>query len=242
MGTILAQAVVKKASIILRDEAGRRWKPSELLGWLNDGQREIGIVLPKAVTVTQSIVMVAGSKQTIPEDCTALIDIVRNMGADGATPGAPITIAERENFDQVAPDWHTANPANDVIHYIFDGRVPRTWYCYPPQTGAGRYVEAAVQKNPVDCYIAGVESGITSTVISIDDIYQTALIEYVCHRAYLKNDETRDAAVAAGFYDQFMRRLGLKVQVDAAANPNRNAPPAQQSRKPGGANPRARAD
>lgn len=245
MGTILASTIVKKSSVILRDEAGRRWRPSELLGWLNDGQREVGILKPDTSTVMQSIIMVAGSEQQIPASCVRLFDISHNAGADGTTVSTPIRLIEKEELDMLDPTWRTAGAANDVIHYVFDGRAPKSWHCYPPQLAGGRYVRAMVQINPTDCTILGVENdlgvvGVADTVIFLDDLYQTALVEYVISRAYDKNDENRDAQRSDMFYRRFLQRLGLRDRVEVSTDPNRNAPPAQQSRQAGGVSQRAK--
>lgn len=239
MGTVLAQVIVQKASITLKDQQGRRWTPSELLSYLNDGQREIGILRLDAITVKKNISMVVGSEQTLPADCIRLVDITHNMGG-GAAIGDPITLIDRDELDTTAAQWRTTGAQDTVIHYVYDARVPLTWECYPPQGNAGKFVRAAVAVMPVDCTIDGVDEGSTSTAIAISDIYQTALMEYVLYRAYDKNDQSRNVNEAQRFRASFMQRLGLKTQADVANDPNKNAPPAQQSRQAGGVSTRAR--
>lgn len=49
MGTIIARTVIEKVQTILQDKTGVRWPAEdELLGWLNDGQREVVIFKPNA--------------------------------------------------------------------------------------------------------------------------------------------------------------------------------------------------
>ena len=102
MGTIIASTIIDKAQTILQDTTGIRWPDDELLGWLNDGQREIVIYKPNASVKNQSVALAAGTKQTIPADGVQLIDIPLNKG-NGSTPGRSIRITMREVLDaQVA--------------------------------------------------------------------------------------------------------------------------------------------
>lgn len=241
MGTVLGKVIVKKASETLRDPQGRRWSPAELLGYLNDGQREIGILKPDSCTVMQNIVMVVGADQSVPANAIRLVSISHNMG-DGSTVGAPIRLIDQDELDALDPTWRTAAPSATVIHYTFDGRAPKSWQCYPPQISGGNYVRAMLQVNPTDVTINGVAGAIADSAIFIDDIYQTALHDYIVSRAYDKNDETRDVQRSSMFYGKLERRLGIKQQNDVNNGPNKNAPPAQQSRQAGGVSQRARAD
>lgn len=241
MGTVLAQSIVETASLTLRDPQGRRWTASELLRYLNDGQREIGIMRVDSCTERRSIAMVAGAEQTLPTDCIRLIEITHNMGAaPGTTVGEPIRLIDRDELDSTAPSWRTAAAQDVVIHYVYDGRVPKSWDCYPPQLSGGRYVRAAVQVIPVNCTINGVDDQVTSTAIAIDDIYQTALQDYIIYRAYDKNDQSRNVNESQRFYARLLQRLGIKGESDLKNDPNKNAPPAQQSRQAGGVSARAR--
>lgn len=241
MGTVLGKDIVNKASATLRDQLGRRWSPSELLGYLNDGQREIGILKPDSCTVLQTIPMVAGAEQTVPDNVVRLVSVSHNMGA-GTAVGAPIKLIDQDELDMLDPTWRTASPADVVIHYTFDARSPKFWNCYPPQLTGGKQVRAMVLVNPTEVTIDGVDEETASTAIFLDDIYQTALHDYIVSRAYEKNDETRDLQRSSMFYGRLERRLGLKQKNDVDNGPNKNAPPAQQSRQVGGASQRARAD
>lgn len=208
MPTITAQVIIDKAQIVLNDTLAVRWTEAELLGWLNDGQREIVILRPDANTTIGNIAMAAGTLQTLPAGGYQLIDLTRNMGA-GSTPGKAIRLVPRELMDSGTPNWHASTASAVVSHYMYDLRSPTRFYVWPPATGGGN-VEAVYSKAPTDVAAVG-------SVITLDDIYANPLTDYILYRAYSKNVEQPGAANrAAQARASFENTLGLKAQADAA--------------------------
>ena len=107
MGTLTAQSIINKAVIQLNDISSVRWTRAELLSWLNDGQRQIVVAQPAAANYVTSVKLTAGTQQAIPADGWMLLDVYRNMGADGVTPGRAIRIISKEMLDGFNPDWHS---------------------------------------------------------------------------------------------------------------------------------------
>jgi hypothetical protein len=215
MSTITTASIIDKAQIILQDTTGIRWPDDELLGWLNDGQREIVIFKPNAFVKNQAVALVAGTKQTLPADGVQLIDVVRNMGG-GTTPGRSIRIAMREILDSQVPNWHTITPAAEIKHYMYTPLDPRTYYVYPPATG-GNFVELIYGAAPNESTLSGT--------ITLDDIYQTVLMDYMLYRAYSKDTEfAADQNRAMNHQKAYLSALTGKAQVEAGVNPNATAP------------------
>jgi len=215
MPTVTAQTIISRASVLLQDTNNVRWPQAELLEWLNDGQREVVSLRPDAYPTVGNVTLVAGTRQTLPPEGIMLVDVVRNMGTDGTTPGRAIRKVPREMLDTHQPDWHSMTSAAATLHYTFDPKAPRTFYVYPPAQ-ADRRVECLYSTNPPDVAAVG-------NVITLEDIYSNALIDYVCFRAYSKDAEHADnAARAAAYRQSFENTLGLKAQSDAAnvKNPN----------------------
>ncbi|MBX9850020.1 MAG: hypothetical protein K2X64_12050, partial [Rhodocyclaceae bacterium] len=64
---MLVSVVIGRASTILQDATGVRWPEAELVGWLNDGQREVVQVRHDASVSNGAITLTANStKQTLP--------------------------------------------------------------------------------------------------------------------------------------------------------------------------------
>lgn len=237
MGTILAKDVVAEARLLLGDADAVRWTQSELLGYLNDGQREIAILRPdSSISVTSFQLQPNESKQTLPDNAMRLLKITRNMGVNGSTPGRAITLAVHDELDRTTPNWHTSTPAAVIRHFIYDGKSPKVFYVYPRPSAVivGEdeeavtqipYVEAHLQVAPEDCTINGVDEATDDTAISVDDVYKKALVDFIEMQARLKASDSFDQEGSDKAYGRFLNRLGLKLQADKATDPNRNAPP-----------------
>lgn len=218
MGTITASALLGKAQTILVDTTGIQWDLPELLGWLNDGQREVLIYKTNAYVVNKAVQLATGTKQGLPIDGIQLIDVTRNMGLDGTHPGRVVRIAMREVLDASLPNWHTARASAECRHYMYNPLDPKHFYCYPPQPTAGQgYVEMVYAATPPD--VAQLDNP-----ISLDDIYQNPLIDYVLYRAYSKQTDGGDAGLAASHYGAFTSALTGKTQGETIVNPNAAAP------------------
>lgn len=211
MATITALSVLAKAQVILQDTTGVRWPlDTELLGWLNDGQREVVIYRPEACVKNESVPLVANStKQTIPTSGISLQDVTRNMGSSGTTPGKSIRVVTRDLLDSQQPDWHLAiNAIGYVQRFSYDSRDPKTFYVYPKAPAAAHYIELVYSAAPTEC-------ATTAATIGIDDIYANALVDYVIYRAYSKDAEfAQNGQLAVAHYTAFSNALGVKTQVD----------------------------
>jgi hypothetical protein len=211
---IPALSVIQRASTLLQDTTNIRWPQAELLDWLNDGQREIVLFKPNAYSRNVVVPLVAGTKQALPADALALTEVVRNMGANGTTPGGAIRVVNREILDAQVPNWHAATPNAAAKHYIYNPLDPKVFYVYPPQpaTGQGR----------VEIIYPAVPGNITlADNILLDDIYLTVLVNYIMHRAYSKDTEyAANATLASAYYQAFTAMLGSKTASEAATNPN----------------------
>jgi hypothetical protein len=208
MSTILAGALTARAAFILQDTSFVRWTSEEHLLWLNDGQREIVLYKPDAYIKTVPFALAAGSKQTLPADAVSLIDIPRNVN------GNAVRVVSRQILDAHSPGWHALPPVSAIKHYMYNPLDPKVFYVYPP---------AAVTPNPVkvDLVYAGLPADVTEAdPILIEDIYATALVNYILYRAYSKDAEyAANAALSQGYYQQFMSLIGVKTTAESVTAP-----------------------
>lgn len=218
MATITAQSVINKVQIILQDTTGVRWPDSELLDWLNDGQREVVLYKPNAFIKSLAVRLISGTKQNLPADGVQLIDVVRNMGTNGTTPGRAVRITMREVLDSQKPDWHSETANSVVKHYVYSLLDPKNFYVYPPQPAAGQgYVEIVYGVSPPGAVINGT--------ITLDDIYQNVIVDYILYRAYSKDTEyAADQNRAATHQNAYIAALTGKAKVEVGVNPNAMAP------------------
>lgn len=221
MGTVLASKIILSVQSILQDSAGRRWPvDTELLEWLNAAQRDIVTYKTNAFVKGDAVKLQAGTKQKLPSDAVQLIDIPRNMGTDGVTPGRAIRLVERDTIDASNPNWHTATPSAVVRHFMFNPLDPLNFYVYPPQPTNGQgYVDLIYGAIP-----PALANATGATTIGVADIYANAIVDYILFRAFSKDSELADTARAAAHQNAYLAAMTGKARSEAAANPNASTP------------------
>lgn len=212
---IAAADLISRASKILQDEQHVRWEVPELLEWINDGARETILRRPAARAVTEVLTLVEGTKQDLPANSVELLDVVRNMKADGTTPGRVVRRVDRQLLDDQYPDWHTARKASAVRHYTFDERAPTVFYTYPPAV-AGAKVEALFSQLPPVVAAEG-------DTLDMGAEYINAIVNYMVYRAFSKDSEFANGTVAALHYQAFVDAVADNNQTTTANSPNANS-------------------
>lgn len=221
MGTIKVGEVVTRVSRLLVDESGISWTQDDLIDYLNDGIKELIVVKPDASTITESLLLVQGTKQTVPAGRYQLIDVTRNMGLNGSTPGRAITSIAIEELDNEDPDWHLASNEKAVVeHYIYNRHSDRKcFYVYPPQPSAPEQVEivaSAIPDGKLDL----------QDTLPVDDIYVPALRNYMMSVAYAKDaKDITHQAKSISFYNMFAQLTGAQKVTERQRNPNKQVMP-----------------
>lgn len=217
MATTKVVDVIDRAAIILQDASHVRYPEAELLKFFNDAQREVVLHRPDAKMVTADHDCVAGSKQALPATGLRLIDVVRNKD------GRAITQVDRKILDETLPNWHETDAGtNKIEHYVYDPAAPKVFYLYPKAT-TDFDIEIVYSEAPSDIAISNFATD--TQVISIDDVYAGALLDFMLMRAYQKDSEyAGNAQRAQMHYQSFQTSLGMKIQIDTALNPTPSTP------------------
>lgn len=216
---ITVSDLLKRSDDLLLDPVGdsgdrTRWPNAERIRWANDAMGAILNRKPGALARRVVHPLAQGTYQAIPNDGSLLLDVVRNIAADGTTPGVPVRRTDRQLLDDSDPTWHTAKPKGTIKHFTFDDRTPKAFYVYPPAI-AGTKVELFHAALP-----AVVAENDLSGSFDIGAEYMEAVVNYVCFRAFSKDSEFANGAIAAQFYQAFEAALGEKAQADLNASPN----------------------
>lgn len=185
--TITAQSIIKAAQVALSDTAGDRFPASDLVQYLNMGQRDIRSARPDVTATTQAFALVAGHKQSIPDGAASLIDITANAG----TSKERITSVSMGLMDAQVPNWRSESQSTKIQHFMHDARLPRVFFVYPPAT-AGVLVDLEASMMPEDVPPPASTGKPFSTVsgdIALPDFCESALLSMVLHYAYLKEGE-----------------------------------------------------
>ena len=197
MGSITGQQILDRAWSKGQDD-GTRWKATDALKWINDGQREIVRLLPKSNPITTTKALQAGVRQTFAglsiTNGVSIIDVTRNT-----TTGRAITQRARAFLDDTRPTW--VSETGTTYHWMQDERDPTAFYIY--QAAAGDSVEIVYAALPTD--LANLNAA-----ISLSDIYANALQLFLLHSFYsMGQTYTKNPALAATFWTMFAQSLGL---------------------------------
>jgi hypothetical protein len=191
-GTQIAEAV----RVVLNDSDGSRYTDADILKWINEGHAECALLNPRAYPVRYIHTLTAGTRQTITQG-HAVLDVPRNMDADGVTPGRAIWPTSRPTMDAIDPDWHSDTGA--YVHHIIPANAePKVFYVWPAVSGGK--VEVIVGAPPA-------KLAALTDAISLDDIYEVALTNYVLYRCLSIEDEEQSAQRAAAYYSLFVNSV-----------------------------------
>lgn len=213
---MLASDIISRARIVINDADAVRWTDAELLKWISDGQRLIALVRPDSTSTNESLTLANGTKQTLPANGLRLLDVIRNLTANGG-PDRAVRMVDREALDAQDPNWHVATVTGKVLNFVYDNRDPTHFYVYPPANTTMR-LEILYSKSPTDV-------ATTASTVDVQDIYLEPLFNYVLFRAYSKDAEyAANAALAQGYLQLAMTLLGVKTGKDFAFSPEANKP------------------
>lgn len=195
--------------------AGIRWTDALLLPWINSAGRDIYTQKPKAGTVRQLVVLTQNvTKQPTPANTVQVLDLVCNMGTDGATPGRAITTVAVDRLAAGRPGWR-ADKGDAVRHLVVDDRDPTSFIVWPaPKTAM--QVEALLSKQWTDVPDL-------TTDLPIDSSYRNAMRDYVLHMAYAMEGEDMDLNLSAAYYTKYAQTLGIQIQKQKRASAPANS-------------------
>lgn len=231
--SVLASTLIAECAIDLLDTSYDRWSQDNWLVFLNAGERQLIYFKPTCYTVTAVYQLAAGTKQNLPDgtatyqnpssatlkQAVELIDITRNMGADGLTAGASIRRTSLKDLDETLPAWRSATAAATTLNYVFNPEDRTKFEVYPPQPSSSRgWIEAVYSAVPT--VIASA-----ATAINLRDEYAEPLKVYMKHRAYAVDAQISQYAYqrAIDHWNQLVTLIGRKDLLETTLPPVRGA-------------------
>lgn len=205
--TILASEIISEVSKQLNDVGQVTWTETSLLEYITSAQEMIVSIRPDAYSVVTTMQMTAGSKQDIPSSALRLLDVIRNMGSGGTTPGRAVLPVEKEALDLFAFNWNADTQESEVKNYTYDEKTPGVFYVDPPSDGTG-WLELAISRVPPK-----IDQTIDPLVVK--DIYRNHIIQWVMFRAYSIEVDSLSSQRRAAVHEQsFYQMMGQKFQRD----------------------------
>lgn len=214
MATVKVIDLIDRAETVLQDVTNSRWAQAELLGYLNDAQREIVMQRPDAKVTNATFTCAASSKQTLPAGALRLIDVIRNA------TGKAVTQIDRKVLDVQNPSWHIGSGNTTVEHFMYDPTDPKNFYVYPVPTNSVQ-INIAFSESTTDITIANYST--STDTIGLDDTYANAILDYMLYRSYQKDsDFAGNMQKVATHYQSFANSIGLKTRADLVITPQAN--------------------
>lgn len=208
---MLVSTIITDMQTELADSAGVRWTTAICIAAINDGTLATVLVRPDANASTENISLVAGTRQSLNAGMFRLLDVTRNMGANGSTPGNFVDFSEFDAQRVANPGW-SSTTASAIINDVFYDykRDPLKFWVNPPAS-IPSYVEVIASKAPT------VITAIGDT-FPLPDIYKPAVLEWALFRCFsVQVQSSTNQAKAAAKKQSFYQLLGIKTQVEATA-------------------------
>jgi hypothetical protein len=181
--------------------------------YLNASIRALILVRPDAGSVTEPVQLIAGVKQDIPTDALRLLDITRNLGVDGSTPGKIITPAKRQHIDYSNLLWPAATGDVAIDSFSYNKNAPRIFYVTPPISATvAVYIEMNTSKLPTTITATGDSTGVS-------DLFFEPLVQYMLYKAFSADDESVEFSKAVQYMQNFFNLLQVELTVSTANGP-----------------------
>ena len=161
------------------------WTKENLLNWYNLAGREVVSLAPDANTLFEAIKLAAGVKQSIPVNRIGLIDVIRNMGVDGITPGPGITKSDSRILTTFQRAWINATSSAVIKNWAPESLA--VFFVSPPSDGT-TYVEIKVASVP-DKVIYDSGGLWESALVGVGERYVGAILSWILFRAYQKDSD-----------------------------------------------------
>lgn len=211
-----AKSVLQRVVTQLSDDTSVRWTITELIHYLNDGQREIITYRPDATATTASVALVPGARQELPAAAYKLLDVYRNTGGTKAA----VRKIDQKLLDAQLPNWQNGTTNVTIKHYMYDVREISIFYVYPPAAN-GASLEMMYSAKPTDIDEQTSLADVTGD-LSVRDIFANALFDYVMYRAAAKDAEySGNVTRASAHYSAFQQALGIEASATSVVTPKK---------------------
>lgn len=190
------QDIITSSRYVLNDTATPyRQSDTELLGYVNDGIREVSAIIPEQfIAVGDHVCTASQSEQNF--SASVAQSILRVINIKGSTALTPFDMATMDTFK---PGWKSDTPAVATQWAQYPGDSLR-FFVYPPAPATTQTLSVLYVKVPTPLLIG---DSITEVPVAM----QVALIDYVIGRASSKDDETASSGLAAAEYGAFVAKI-----------------------------------
>lgn len=192
--------IIASARFILNDrddgQVAPRQTDPELLGYVNDGIREVATARPDLFLTIGDMPCIAGRC----EQATTFADVVRLVEVLSIHGGQALTLFDRRTMDAFRPGWRM-DPAGAARQWSPMEEDQLRFFVYPPAP-PGQVLDVRYVRLPASV-------GLADAIKDLPENLQPALVDYVVHRAESKDDEHVLSARSAAFLASFRVKIGV---------------------------------
>lgn len=200
-----------RRKIIDEDTTNLDYENADLIQLYNLTLIEIVTLAPIAYTRTKNFLLAAGAKQTLPEGDLKLVNVRRNFGTDGLTPGRVVRVTNLDVLTQLYPTWFTETEQAEVEDWAPVEDYPEQFYVIPPNDGT-QYIEIDYVGTPP---LSSTATGWDSLFFPLRDNYVNAAINGILYMVYDDDsDIPGNTPRSQAYYQRFVQALGLSSQAE----------------------------
>lgn len=223
---MIVNDILESVTIRYNDTEYTRLSQSQYLKFLDDAISKLILVRPDAHVQTAIVPLVEGTRQSIPSDGYALIDIYMNKIDEGSgqfSNGAPILQVDRKDLDYFS-NWHeTGSTTDEIDEFAYDSRSPRTfWVSPPPADDDLVHVEMdySFGHEVKFAELTDTFADILLMEIDVEDIFASALMQYMLYLCFsTDSSSTNDMQLSAAYEQAFYQGLGIEYQASLLVQP-----------------------
>lgn len=211
---MLCSVILQNVNFVLDDPNNTKFSLTQKIAAINSALQALVSYRPDAASYTTMMLLVAGTRQTLPSDGVRLLKVIRNRGQSGLSDaGRAIRKADMLVQDALIPDWHETTGQTTIDEYFYDSITPKDFYVYPPAP-----VSPVIG---VDISYVRVLPTITAgtDTLPVDDYFAPAIQEWMLYSLWCGDDQNPNYAVARSHQSTFFQLLQIKAASDGAVNP-----------------------
>jgi len=212
---MLCSVILQNVSFALDDPNDTKFALTQKIAAMNSALQALVSYRPDAASFTTMMLLIAGTRQTLPSDGVRLLKVIRNRGQSGLSDaGRAIRKADMLVQDALIPYWHETTGQTVIDEYFYDSIAPKEFYVYPPAP-----VSPTIG---IDISYVRVLPTITagSNTFPVDDYFAPAIQEWMLYSLLGCDDKQNpNYAAARSHQNTFFQLLQIKSSSDGAVNP-----------------------
>ncbi len=217
--------IISRVILTYHDEDYSRITKHQYLQLLDDALMHLVLTRPDVHTIKRVVQLEAGTKQQIPMDGYALVDIYANMVHIDGTEwgiGKPVFQVDRKDLDYFS-SWHTAVPTKyQITEFAYDKRSPKHYWVSPPVAdGETIHVEMEYSYGfPQYSELSLSFEDVLEAQIDVDELYRTPIVNYMLYLLFSTDSTSQfDTQIATKYEKSFYQGLGVEYSASVDVVP-----------------------